>query len=262
MSKALVIKGANFAQNAIEQISVIDPIPCTGITLSQSSVTLDSIGATETLTATLTPADTTETVTWVSSDEAVATVSNGVITCVSVGTATITACCGTQSATCDVTCEVIINANTTYTSLGNSLLTTSNGRNYTSVAQSTRGSKIWYDPNNILNGYKAIFASTGEYYCIPIPQGTKQIKVDYPTQFNSYVQWVLMNSQLKQTYNSTDIARRMSDIQGFIPSQIGTFTIDLTQYEDVDYDSFLFDMRAKSDFDGTAVAGNTTITFS
>ena len=94
MSKALVIKGANFLANRVEQISVSDPIPCTGIALSQNTIEFTQIGATATLVATLTPTDTTEALSWVSSDEDVATVSNGVVTCTGIGTATITAICG------------------------------------------------------------------------------------------------------------------------------------------------------------------------
>lgn len=265
MSKALVIKGANFAQNAVEQITISNPIPCTDIELSQNSVTLDSIGATATLTVTLTPADTTEAVTWMSSDEDVVTVSEGVVTCVGVGTATVTAYCGTQSASCEVVCEVVINADSTYGVIpnGNALMTTTNGRDYVSITTSTRGSRVYCDPNNTLSGYEAFFGRDGDSEgCIPIPQGTKQIKVEYPTVFNSYVQWALMNSHLKQTYNSTDVARRMVNIQGFIPSPVGAFTIDLTQYSDVDYDSFVFDIRGKTDFDGTEATGNVMITFS
>ena len=62
-----------------------------------------TVGAAETLTATVTPSTFTD-VTWTSSDESVATVSAaGVATGVSAGTATITATAGGKTATCAVT---------------------------------------------------------------------------------------------------------------------------------------------------------------
>jgi uncharacterized protein YjdB len=69
-----------------------NPVIPTGLTLSQKTAT-GAVGATRQITATieLTDAD-DKTVTWSSSNEAVATVDlNGLITFVGVGTATITA---------------------------------------------------------------------------------------------------------------------------------------------------------------------------
>ena len=77
------------------------------VTLSQNEGILN-VGKSVTLTATVTPekiaADTS--VTWSSSDEAVATVdSNGKVTAVATGNATITATAGEESASCDITVE-------------------------------------------------------------------------------------------------------------------------------------------------------------
>lgn len=76
----------------------------TGIGVVPSSITVE-VGAEATAYATLTPAGATGTITWTSSDDTVATVANGVITGVAVGTATITATCGDYSDTCVVTVE-------------------------------------------------------------------------------------------------------------------------------------------------------------
>lgn len=76
-------------------------IPCTGITLDQNTLTFTGAG-TQTLTATVTPSDTTDAVVWSTSAGAVATVSGGVVTAVGDGVATITATCGAHSATCSV----------------------------------------------------------------------------------------------------------------------------------------------------------------
>jgi hypothetical protein len=68
-----------------------DPIIVTGITLDKVDVTVQ-VGATANLSAFLTPADAdNKNITWTSSDPAVVTVASGVITGISLGTATITA---------------------------------------------------------------------------------------------------------------------------------------------------------------------------
>ncbi|WP_337401017.1 S-layer homology domain-containing protein [Anaerotignum faecicola] len=79
-------------------------------TISVESITLNKTqlslvkGATETLTATVLPTTATDkTVIWESSDTAVATVENGVVTAVAAGNATITAKAGEKTATCAVT---------------------------------------------------------------------------------------------------------------------------------------------------------------
>lgn len=76
-------------------------IPCTGITLSASTLTFASAG-TQTIIATVTPADTTDKIIWTSNNQEVATVDNGVVTAIFNGNVTITATCGDYSATCEV----------------------------------------------------------------------------------------------------------------------------------------------------------------
>ena len=79
------------------------PTPVTSITLDKTSASLKA-GETVTLTSTVNPDDATDkTVTWSTSDASVATVTNGVVTAVKVGTATITAKAGDKTATCAVT---------------------------------------------------------------------------------------------------------------------------------------------------------------
>lgn len=78
------------------------PKPATGITLNKSELTLTA-GEDETLTATVTPEGSTDTVVWSSSKTDVATVdATGKVTAVAPGEATITATAGTKTATCTV----------------------------------------------------------------------------------------------------------------------------------------------------------------
>lgn len=74
---------------------------CTGITLDQSTLTFDDVG-TKTLTATVSPNDTTDRVWWSSTDNTIASVVNGLVTAKVNGNVTITATCGEYSAHCAV----------------------------------------------------------------------------------------------------------------------------------------------------------------
>ena len=90
-------------------VFTIEPptVAVTGVTLAPTSATL-TLGETETVTLipTVLPAEATDkSVTWSSSNEAVATVTDGVVTAVAAGTATITVTTtdGAKTATCTVT---------------------------------------------------------------------------------------------------------------------------------------------------------------
>jgi len=85
---------------------IVTPAPVTGVSLNKTSVSL-LVGAAETLNQTITPSNATnKSVSWNSSNTAVATISNsGMVTGVSVGTATITVITsdGNKTASCTVT---------------------------------------------------------------------------------------------------------------------------------------------------------------
>ena len=81
------------------------PKPATGISLNKSELTLTAGDSDTGLTATVEPADSTDTVVWSTDKAAVATVdpTTGAVTAVAPGEAIITAKAGTKSATCTVT---------------------------------------------------------------------------------------------------------------------------------------------------------------
>ena len=92
------------------------PVRATGIKLNKTALSLSLNGTKEeTLFATVEPSDTTDTVTWTSSNTKVATVVNGKVTAVGAGTAVITVRAGNQTSTCTVNvsaCDHVFTAET------------------------------------------------------------------------------------------------------------------------------------------------------
>lgn len=86
-------------------------IPCTGLTLSEISITLNEANQSVKLEATVEPGDTTDELTFISADETIATVDQeGNITAIAAGETQITVTCGEKTATCQVTCSFENNA--------------------------------------------------------------------------------------------------------------------------------------------------------
>jgi len=91
------------ADDKTDTITITVTNPANGITLNKTALALTK-GSNETLTATVDPTDADGTVSWSSNNTSVATVdSNGKVTAVATGTATITATIGDKSAACEVT---------------------------------------------------------------------------------------------------------------------------------------------------------------
>ena len=82
-------------------------VPCTSISLYSTSIILYEKGATSKNLVSVKPANTTDTVKWSSSNTNVATVDQtGKITAVAKGSCTVTATCGSKSASCSVLVEI------------------------------------------------------------------------------------------------------------------------------------------------------------
>ena len=114
MSKVLKLNDVDFSTNALTQISYSQDTHCTAVSLNYSTLSFDTVNETKTLTATVTPSNTTDTLTWSTSNSNVATVADGVVTIHGIGSATITATCGSQTATCSIT-QSSIKAEGTFT---------------------------------------------------------------------------------------------------------------------------------------------------
>ena len=171
------------AAGVLEQGTLSTSVPCTGLTLSQSSVTITDMSA-YTLTATPTPNNTTDTVSWASSNTNIATVSGGVVTPLRGGSVTITATCGEQTASCSFTIRQYLTANMTYyyyfgksTSADGDTLNVEGGTSTTTYGCSiiTTGSgRYTRDANNYLSG--------GHAYPIMLPAGCTSIAITVPYQ--------------------------------------------------------------------------------
>ncbi len=83
----------------------VEEVEVANVAVSQSSLTLE-IGESANLTATVSPSNATnKVVTWISTNQQVATVNNGTVTAVSPGTTQIIAAAGGKSGSCSVTVE-------------------------------------------------------------------------------------------------------------------------------------------------------------
>lgn len=125
-----------------------ETVPATGISLDKTTLSFTT-SATQNLTATVEPLNSTDKVTWESSNTVIATVSGGVVTPVSNGSCTITAKVGNYSASCEVTVAVeseivtyTITNNLTNVSTDNPVTTITENRGYTANLTADTGYTI------------------------------------------------------------------------------------------------------------------------
>lgn len=270
-SKALVINGANFAMNKVAKVNLEEDVPCTGITLSQSELTFTSIGATATLTVTKTPLDTTDTVVWASSNEDCATVADGVVTCVGVGSATITATCGTQSATCTVTSTYTMVLDTEYHMVngykysGSMNLSANPPKNHIGSVADAKGREFY---NTEEYGTYRAFVGGSDFagqYLIPLPKGATSASIIVPTTETRHVNFILGNSNEKQTYVSGAAGNAAKGIANYVRfnNSDAVLTLDMSRYIN-DADGFIlsWELISTSQTDITTITGTTSIVFS
>lgn len=267
MSKALVIKGASFAANKVETIVISEPIPCTGLSVSPTTVSFTALNATQQLTVSKTPADTTDTVSYVSSNENVATVSSsGLVACVGLGSATITVMCGEQSATCAVTATVSYDidssyyANNGYTYSESMNLSANPPKNHIGIMSNTKG-RTYYSTEEF-GEYRAFTgaANTGKY-CIPIPNGATSVTITPPEELRTRTFFVIANADEKQTYVGGADGQAALGIYPFGKTSGSTYpaTIDFSEYPEAN--GFILSIAGATGTDASEVTGHTTLVF-
>ena len=154
-------------------------VPVESVSLNKQTLRM-GVNDTKELFATVMPYNATDkTVTWSSSNTAVATVENGVVEAVSAGTATITATAGGKSATCEVTVsttyveatEVLLSQDTAEIKVGETVQLTAtvkpdNATNKTVTWSSSDAEIATVDTNGLVTGLKtgevSIFAMTAD----------------------------------------------------------------------------------------------------
>lgn len=212
MGKALILQNVNFSNNKLDTVEIGENVPCTGITLSQSSINFTKLNSV-TLTVTLTPNNTTDHLEWLSSDLDVATVANGIVTATGIGTATITATCGEQSATCTVSVSVTLTTDDVtillhrYNSGTN--LSASPVKDYLGCYgnETETGylkSECWLSGTATPSGYKAISGDASMFddlYPIMIPKNASSFEVTSSNLSLSVVFYSWMDSTNQPTYS-------------------------------------------------------------
>ena len=170
-------KAGNRTEKTITVYDGTYVIPVTGVSLDESSITLD-VGGNQTLTATVTPEDATnKKVRWSSDNEDVATVSeDGVVTAVAGGTAVITAT--THDGLFTASCTVTVNAPATAPNIITDTLPDGKvGEAYSQTLTANGTAPITWSIDGGLPAGLSLNADTGEISGTPTAEGTATFTV-------------------------------------------------------------------------------------
>ncbi len=236
----------NYSSSVSVTVS-IPVVPCTGISLSESSVSIVTTGNTDTVTASVTPQDCTDTVVWTTSDSDVATVVNGVITAEGIGTATITATCGNYSDTVSVTVtefmdKTILKKMSGLYVGGNTASEGGNGLTaiQTSSTYKNRGTLASSEGVKYANDF-----SGNHFYPYVMPKNTKRIKITDTGSSGIKKQTVLWYNHLTKAGETTleDYCKLIGST-GLTSESSTTITINVPSYEGFhDIDSLIIMFR-------------------
>lgn len=239
MGKALLIKNVDFSENKLDTVTFTDPVPCTAISISDSTAALQKVGSTKTLTATVMPLNTTDSIVWTSSNENIATVGAGVVTQTGVGTVTITATCGEQSASCVITCTHVIDCATELLRINNAAAVgASNNGDYLRYVESSASTGYiqYLDQINRTGGYQAIdVASSHSYYNkygIVIPKNTTKATLTSPADgvgYMKYAGFFILDSKTQSANASNVCAKRLYSVGSNLNASSGSVEFNIAE---------------------------------
>lgn len=265
MGKALVIPNVDFSVNKLATVVIANDIPCIGITLSQSTVSMKLVD-TLTLTATVTPANTTDGIIWSSSNPSIASVSNGVVRPVGFGSAVITASCGAQSASCSVTISDTLSISDFVTVLHGTASTTKSqfesGRDYTGISIYEAGTKLVLiaSPSQTVSGYRAFSGDDALYdgkYPIMIPSNATKMVITASIGLSG-VSMTYMDSTQQPT---TSVTGKGAKVVSIPSTNWSSSPATVTFPQDIDgLDSFVACITFKNEI--TEIPSDCTIVFS
>lgn len=231
--------GGYSATCSVSVTGIVESIPCTGISLSAETLTFDGEG-TQTITATVTPSDTTDSVVWVSSNQAVASISaeGNVCTVQSVGNGdtTITATCGKYSASCGVNVSInVLNIiegatwNAGYIDGSGTIQSAANdiysdpidiseyiGMRFVASMGGANNRFAFYDDSNV----KVEVYTTASYTGITIPEGAKYLRISLSPHYRDNP--LLLYTYEENLFDSADFETGSYSGSGYNPNDSGS----------------------------------------
>ena len=246
------------------------------ISLNISTISFTKLNETFRLIATVTPSDTTDGLTWSSSNESVATVSSdGVVTSKGVGTTTITVQCGSYSASCSVISVVIFSESDLLRAdnYGVIAYSYSEGNDAAQFAGNPTYPMVCYGlETGVLSDYEVAVNSSetvgSQVYGIPIPSNATTLHITLPDTTGTKIRLCNISyhdSESLQTSVAGVTACKYVGFETYDNTSFGdsgtTLTIDLTSSKPSEADSICLYVQADS---GTAqdISDPITIEFS
>lgn len=250
MGVSLIIKGADFSAHAID--AEIIEIPCTGLTISAATGALEVGGSPLALTVVKTPANTTDSLRWSTSDATVATVDGGLVTAIGAGTATITATCGLQTTTCIIT--VTAAAAQTWVTLADRFLygTPSPEGGNGLATMDPLSSNAHHSVIRICDsGNLRVYTKVNDvpYYPYKMPDGTTKVRITLPGDLIYVRAWGFFNSE-RAASGYPEVADMLYHYRG--DQTVGNSVVEISVPVIENYpacDSFCYQLRTRNDTD-------------